>query len=78
MLGFELLRESQTQRLRVGLLFGLEPVMSKAAQIPASFIASSASRKSELSPLDPAVLFCGICLLALVVAFAFGEPGLWM
>ena len=52
--------------------------MSKAAQIPASFVASSTSQKAELSPLDPTVLFSGICLLAMVVAFVFGEPGLWM
>ena len=52
--------------------------MSKAAQVPASLIASASSRTSEVTPLDPAVLFSGICLLAMVVAFAFGEPGLWM
>jgi hypothetical protein len=52
--------------------------MSKAAQFPASLVASSAAQKSEVTALDPAVLFSGICLLAMVVAFAFGEPGLWM
>lgn len=50
--------------------------MSKVARIPASLIASA--QKSEATPLDPAILFSGICLLALVIAFVFGEPGLWM
>jgi hypothetical protein len=54
------------------------PIMSKVAQISPSFIASTApSQKAERAPLDPVVLFSGICLIAMVVAFAFGEPGLW-
>ena len=53
-------------------------MMSKAAQISHSFIASTASsQKTERAPLDPVILLSGICLIAMVVAFAFGEPGLW-
>ncbi|WJR81298.1 hypothetical protein [Bradyrhizobium sp. NP1] len=53
--------------------------MPKAAPISASFIASSiSSRKSETTPLHPAILFSAICLLVLVVAFVFGEPGVWL
>ena len=33
---------------------------------------------AERAPLDPVILFSGICLIAMVVAFAFGEPGLWI
>jgi hypothetical protein len=50
--------------------------MSKIAS--ASLVSSVASaRNTETTPLDPAILFSGICLLALVVAIVFGEPGIW-
>jgi hypothetical protein len=58
-------------------LLNWNPIMSKVAQISHSFIASTASRKSASSPLDPVILFSGICLIGMVTAFAFGEPGLW-
>ena len=51
------------------------PIMSKAAQISSAFVTPAAS--SQLKPLDPVILFSGICMIAMVVAFAFGEPGLW-
>jgi hypothetical protein len=56
--------------------FGLELAMQKAA--PASLTAPIASaQKAEATPLDPAILFSGICLLALVIAIVFGQPGIW-
>jgi hypothetical protein len=35
------------------------------------------SQKTGERPLDPRILFAGIGLLALVVAFVFGQPGVW-
>jgi hypothetical protein len=53
--------------------------MSKAAHVQPSLIASSASaQKFEVTALDPAVLFSGICLLVLVLALVFGETGIWL
>jgi hypothetical protein len=57
----------------------LELAMSKAAHVQPSLIASSASaQKFEVTALDPAVLFSGICLLVLVLALVFGETGIWL
>jgi hypothetical protein len=50
--------------------------MSKAARVTAAVLPSIASAE-KASPLDPRILFSGICLLALVFAAAFGQPGLW-
>ncbi len=35
------------------------------------------SQKTGERPLDPMILFTGIGLLALTVAFVFGQPGVW-
>ena len=35
------------------------------------------SQKAGERPLDPKLLFSGIGLLALIVAFVFGQPGVW-
>ena len=45
----------------------------------AAFFTSSATpaRKTGERPVDPAILFGGIGLLALIVAFVFGQPGVW-
>jgi hypothetical protein len=52
--------------------------MSKAAPATASVLPSIApAAKSTTTPLDPRILFSGICLLALVVAIVFGQPGIW-
>jgi hypothetical protein len=52
--------------------------MSKTTQLPASLIASAASsQKTVERPLDPTILFAAIGLLALTVAFVFGQPGVW-
>jgi hypothetical protein len=52
--------------------------MSKAARVTAAVLPSIASaERAETTPLDPRILFSGICLLALVVAVVFGQPGLW-
>ena len=52
--------------------------MSKIAPATAAVLPSIApATKVEAKPLDPKILFSGICLLALVVAFAFGQPGVW-
>jgi hypothetical protein len=48
------------------------------SRLTASFISSAAqSQKAGERPLDPTVLFAGIGLLALAVAFVFGQPGVW-
>ena len=59
-----------------GWIFGLELAMSKAARIAAAVLPSIASAE-KATPLDPRILFSGICLLALVVAAVFGQPGVW-
>jgi hypothetical protein len=52
--------------------------MSKAARITASVLPAVVStEKAEATPLDPRILFSGICLLALVVGIVFGQPGIW-
>jgi hypothetical protein len=51
--------------------------MSKAARATAAVLPSIASAE-KATPLDPRLLFSGICLFALVVAVAFGQPGVWM
>jgi hypothetical protein len=52
--------------------------MSKVARITSSVLPSIASvEKAGATPLDPRILFSGICALALVVAFVFGQPGIW-
>jgi len=38
---------------------------------------TSSSEKSG-STLDPIVLFCGICLLAFLIAILTGEQGVWL
>jgi hypothetical protein len=59
-------------------LFGLELAMSKAAPMTASVLPSIASaQKTAATPLDPRILFSGICALALVIAIVFGQPGIW-
>ena len=52
--------------------------MPRAAHIftPVSAFASS-SEKFD-STLDPIVLFCGICLIAFVIAVLTGEQGVWL
>jgi hypothetical protein len=35
------------------------------------------SQKTGERPLDPRILFAGLGLLALAVAFVFGQPGVW-
>jgi hypothetical protein len=35
------------------------------------------SQKTGERPLNPTILFAGIGLLALIVAFVFGQPGVW-
>jgi hypothetical protein len=52
--------------------------MSKAAPVTASVLPIAPAAKSAATPLDPRILFSGICLLALVVAIVFGQPGIWM
>ena len=48
------------------------------SRLTASFIASAApSQNTGERPLNPTILFAGIGLLALVVAFVFGQPGVW-
>jgi hypothetical protein len=48
------------------------------SRLTASFAPSAISlQKNAERPLDPTVLFVGIGLLALIVAFAFGQPGVW-
>ncbi len=45
----------------------------------ASLIPSAASsQKTVERPLDPTILFAGLGLLALTVAFVFGQPGVWL
>ena len=52
--------------------------MSKTAHLPASLIPSVASSQQTVErPLDPTILFMGLGLLLLTVAFAFGQPGVW-
>jgi hypothetical protein len=51
--------------------------MSKVARATVAVLPSIASA-GKATPLDPRLLFSGICLLALVVAAAFGQPGVWM
>jgi hypothetical protein len=59
-------------------LLELEPAMSKAARVTASVLPAVVSaEKPEATPLDPRILFSGICLLALVVGIVFGQPGIW-
>ena len=44
----------------------------------ASLIPSAAtSQTTSERPLHPSILFTGIGLLALTVAFVFGQPGVW-
>jgi hypothetical protein len=48
------------------------------SRLTASFISSAVpSQKTGERPLNPTILFAGIGLLALAVAFAFGQPGVW-
>ena len=52
--------------------------MSKAARISAPISESSvSSEKSESHPLVTIALFCGIGLLASLVAIITGVPGAW-
>jgi hypothetical protein len=52
--------------------------MSKAARVTHTLIPSVASLKKVAErPLDPMILFAGIGLLALLVAFVFEQPGVW-
>ena len=53
-------------------------IMSKATHLPASLISSAASSQTTVErPLNPTILFAGLGLLALTVAFVFGQPGVW-
>jgi len=48
--------------------------MSKAAPITASVLPSIVpAKKAHAAPLDPRILFSGICALALVVAILFSQ-----
>jgi hypothetical protein len=49
------------------------------SRLIASFISSALpSQKTGERPLDPKILFTSISLLALAVAFVFGQPGVWL
>jgi len=52
--------------------------MPRAAYIfsPTS-IFTAASEKSD-KPLDPRLLFCGICLVAFLIAIITGVQGVWL
>jgi hypothetical protein len=53
--------------------------MPKAARFTSSLVPSAtSSQKTGEHPLDPRILFTGIGLLALIVAFVFGQPGVWL
>jgi hypothetical protein len=54
--------------------------MSKAvAPVSAAVIPAIApAKQAEATSLDPRILFSAICLAALVAAFAFGQPGIWL
>jgi hypothetical protein len=62
----------------VGFFLDWNLAMSKAAPATASVLPIAPAAKSAATPLDPRILFSGICLLALVVAIVFGQPGIWM
>jgi hypothetical protein len=52
--------------------------MSKAARMTASVLPVMVSaEKTKATPLDPRILFSGICVVALVVGIVFGQPGIW-
>jgi hypothetical protein len=51
--------------------------MSRAAHIFAPISAVTSSSEKSDTTLDPIVLFCGICLLAFLVAILTGEQGVW-
>jgi hypothetical protein len=63
--------------MRVGFFLELEPAMSKARITASVLPAIVSAEKAGATPLDPRILFSGICLLALVVAIVFGQPGIW-
>jgi hypothetical protein len=55
-----------------------EPVMLKAAQIFIPMPAfGAASEKSDVSPLDPILLFGGIGLSVFLIAILTGVQGVW-
>jgi hypothetical protein len=52
--------------------------LSKATPLPASLIPSAATSQTTVErPLHPTILFAGLGLLTVVVAFVFGQPGVW-
>jgi hypothetical protein len=52
--------------------------MPKAARISARIPAATvSSEKSEGHPLVPIAIFCGIGLLASLIAILMGVPGVW-
>jgi hypothetical protein len=49
------------------------------SRLIAAFTSSAVSSQTTGErPLDPTILFAGIGLLTLIVAFVFGQPGVWM
>jgi hypothetical protein len=52
--------------------------MSRAIRIFAPTSAFTSSSEKSARTLDPAVLFAGICFLALVIAMLTGEQGVWL
>jgi hypothetical protein len=51
--------------------------MPRAAHFLAP-VSVSSSKKSDVRPLDPNVLFCGIGLLAFLIAILTGVQGVWL
>ncbi len=51
--------------------------MPRVAHIFTPISAFGASSEKSDQQLDPVVLFCGICLLAFLVAILTGEQGVW-
>jgi hypothetical protein len=54
-----------------------ESDMSRAIHFFTPTSAFTASSEKAASTLDPVVLFCGICFLALVIAMLTGQQGVW-
>jgi hypothetical protein len=50
----------------------------KAAHIATPFPESTVSSEKSESPFDSIALFCGICLLAFLVAVVTGVQGVWI
>jgi hypothetical protein len=51
--------------------------MPRAIHLFAPIPAASSTKKSDDRPLDPRILFGGICLVAFLIAILTGTPGAW-